>query len=52
MVTAFFNLQDLKPLEDYYIYIYFKLSSPSKLYLILNLYYKEIPSINLSELEL
>jgi hypothetical protein len=51
MVTAFFDSQDLKTLEDYYIHIYSEPCSLS-LYIVLDLHCKETPSVDLSELEL
>ncbi|KAF2804379.1 uncharacterized protein BDZ99DRAFT_467436 [Mytilinidion resinicola] len=52
MVTAFFDSQNLKPPEDYYTHICFEPSSPSNLYLVLDLHCKETPGVDLSELEL
>src|SRR5436189_87824 len=52
MVSAFFDSQGLKTLEDYYIHIYSEPSSPSSLFLVLDLYCKEIPDVDLSKLEL
>lgn len=52
MVTAFLNSQDLQTVEDYYTHIIFEPSSPSNLYLVLDLHCKEIPGVDLNELEL
>ena len=52
MVTAFFASQDLQTPVNYFPHILNDPSSHSKLYLVLDLYHKEIPSVNLNELEL
>lgn len=52
MVTAFLDSQDLKTVEDYYMHVIFDPSSPSNLYLVLDLHYKEVPVVDLNELEL
>jgi hypothetical protein len=52
MLEAFFQSQNLIGLEDYGIHILAEPSSPTTLYLVLDLYCKEIPKVNLSELEL
>ena len=49
MITAFFKSQGLQNLEDYSTHI---CSESSKLYLVLDLHCKEIPDVDLSELEL
>jgi hypothetical protein len=52
MVEAFFKSQNLSNLEDYGIHICGEPSSPTILYLVLDLHCKEIPNVNLSKLEL
>ena len=52
MVTAFFDSQGLKTLEDYYIHICSEPSSPSSLFLVLDLHCKEVPDVEVSKLEL
>jgi hypothetical protein len=52
MVTAFFHSQGLKTPDDYFSHILYDSSTPSKLYLVLDLHYKEIPNVNPNELEL
>jgi hypothetical protein len=52
MVTAFFHSQGLKDPVDYFSHILYDSSTPSKLYLVLDLHYKEIPNVDLNELEL
>ncbi|CBX94103.1 predicted protein [Plenodomus lingam JN3] len=51
MVEAFFQSQDLLNLQDYGIHICGEPSSRA-LYLVLNLYCKEVPSVNLDCLNL
>lgn len=55
MLKAFFNSQGLE-LElldkDIYTHILFEPSAPSHLFFVLDLHYKTIPDINLSQLEL
>ncbi|KAF1957497.1 hypothetical protein CC80DRAFT_491596 [Byssothecium circinans] len=55
MLKAFFDSQglDLELLDkDLYVHILFEPSSPSHLFFVLDLHYKTISDINLSELEL
>ena len=52
MVTAFFDTQGLKALEDYQIHICSDPSSQSSLFLVLDLHCKEIPDADLSKVEL
>lgn len=52
MVTAFFDSQDLQPPKNYFSHILDDPSSHSKLYLVLDLHHKEIPSVDLNKLEL
>jgi hypothetical protein len=52
VVAAFFDSQDLQTPEDHYTHICRELSSPSSLYVVLDLHCKEIPNVDLSELEL
>ncbi|KAF2245069.1 hypothetical protein BU26DRAFT_490182 [Trematosphaeria pertusa] len=52
MVEAFFESQNLLNLEDYGVHICGEPSSPTILYLVLDLYCKEIPSVDLREVEL
>lgn len=51
MVEAFFESQNLPNLEDYGIHICADPSSLTHLYLVLDLYCKEIPNVDLSKLE-
>lgn len=52
MIAAFFHSQGLKTPDNYFSHILYDSSTPSKLYLVLDLHYKEIPNVNLNELEL
>ncbi|KAF9729842.1 hypothetical protein PMIN01_11775 [Paraphaeosphaeria minitans] len=52
MLEAFFRSQDLLELDDYGIHICVEPSSPTTLYLVLDLHCREIPQVDLSELEL
>ena len=51
MITAFFDSQGLGS-SNYFSHILYDPSSPSKLFLVLDLHYKEIPDANLNKLEL
>jgi len=51
IISAFFKWRDIQPLEDYYTHI---CSNPpsSSLYLVLDLYYKTYPNVDLNKLDL
>ncbi|KAF2415396.1 hypothetical protein EJ08DRAFT_567349, partial [Tothia fuscella] len=51
MITAFFDSQGLEA-PDYFSHTVYDPSSPSKLFLVLDLNYKEMPDVNLNNLEL
>lgn len=53
MVTAFFRSQNLNSPknDDIHMHILYEPSSPSHLYLVLDVHCKEVPCVDLSELE-
>ncbi|KAH8800720.1 hypothetical protein F5884DRAFT_534903 [Xylogone sp. PMI_703] len=52
MITAFSDSQSLGTLEDCYVHHCYDPSSPSSLFLVLDLYCKEVPDVDVSKLEL
>lgn len=52
MVETFLESQNLLDIEDYGIHICGDPSSPTTLYLVLDLYCREVPIVDLSNLEL
>ena len=53
MVTTFFNIQGLDvPIDDLYIHILFEPTSPSNLFLVLDLYCNSNPDVDLSKVDL
>jgi hypothetical protein len=51
MVIDFFKWQDLQNEEDYFTHICYEPSSPSKLFLVLDLHCNRVPNVDLSSLE-
>jgi hypothetical protein len=51
IIKAFLEWRDIQPMEDYYTHI---CSNPpsSQLYLVLDLYYKTYPNVDLNEIDL
>jgi hypothetical protein len=52
IINAFFTWRDIQPLEDYYTHICSSNPPSSWLYLVLDLYYKTHPNVDLNKLDL
>jgi len=51
IINAFLEWRDIQPIEDYYTHICCNPPS-SQLYLVLDLYYKTYPNVDLNEIDL
>ncbi|KAH8811717.1 hypothetical protein F5884DRAFT_855055 [Xylogone sp. PMI_703] len=51
MVTAFFCSLSLETPTDYYLHICYDLSSPSSLFLVFDLFCKQVPDVDVGKLE-